>query len=75
MLVNVKPFMDVDWNETHAPKIVIGMSLIEFKYLPPRENGTILGEPMHIDRFLHFSGLSVRFIEEVILWSSLMSRW
>ena len=42
--------------------------------LPPRDNGTILGEPLHVDRFLHVSGLSVRFFEDVILWSSLMSR-
>ena len=75
MWMNVKPSMDVDWNETHAPKNFIGLFLIESKSLPPRENGTILGKPLHIDRFLHFSGLSVRFIEEVILWSSLMSRW
>ena len=54
---------------------VASMSLIESKYLPPRESGTILGEPLHIDRFLHFSGFRVRFNEDVIPWSSLMSHW
>ena len=48
--------------------------LMESKCLPPRENGTIFEEPLHVDRFLHVSGLSVRFFDEVILWSSLMSR-
>ena len=47
---------------------------MESKCLPPRENGTILGEPLHVDRFLHVSGLSVRFFEEVILWTGLEIR-
>ena len=73
--MNVKPTMDVGWNETHAPKNSIGQSFIESKHLPPRETGTMLGEPLHIDRLLDVSGLSVRFIEEVILGSSLLTRW
>ena len=73
--MNVKPTMDVGWNETHAPKNFIGQSFTESKHLPPRETGTMLGEPLHIDRLLHVSGLSVRFIEEVILGSSLLTRW
>ena len=51
------------------------MSLVYSAIYDQWDNGTILGEPLHIDRYLNFSGFIVRFIEEVILWSSLMSRW
>ena len=40
----------------------------------PKGEWDNLGKTTYVDRFLHVSGLSVRFFEEVILWSSLMSR-